>query len=326
MPGLHKFDKNILGLSKTKNVDELHLEWVAVGYEKTDGNDTRCICSRWIKYVYYFYNHVTNRTIAVGTACADKLKEIIGRNGKARSVVNLCDLGLKPGIYTEITDLEAYSEEIRRQICALLRVHLGRCDAFELVDFIENPKLLLNDAGLIAYAKERLAELEAERKEKERQRQQQFDAFLETMRLEREARESAERLEKEREEARIQALQMEEELSQIDEMRDEWGNVNRIVKTADELKDEEEMYEAQQMLNYWSEKPLLLKSNIMLLLEKVIEKHLGKMEEDKKQRIEERRQRIEERRQRILEKDKDLMNQALSWAEKMMRFNTEHGI
>lgn len=322
----YKFEPNILKLSKTKEPRELHKEWrFTKSYKKTKTElPSTCICQHDMRDVYYYFNTITQRVITVGSTCAKKLKQLIKGNGSPKSVMEFANL--EPGTYSEISNVDKYSDECRAEACALLRVEIGRSTEEQLRAFLCDPEQLINDAGLIAYAKERLAELEAERKEKERQRQQQFDAFLETMRLEREARESAERLEKERKEARIQALQMEEELSQIDEMRDEWGNVNRIVKTADELKDEEELYEAQQMLNYWSEKPLLLKSNIMLLLEKVIEKHLGKMEEDKKQRIEERRQRIEERRQRILEKDKDLMRQTLSWAEKMMRFNTEHGI
>ncbi len=295
MPGLHKFEKNILGLSKTRNVDELHLEWVAVGYEKTDGNDVRCVCNRWIKYVYYFYNHVTNRTIAVGTACADKLKEIIGRNGKARSVVNLCDLGLKPGIYTEITDLEAYSEEIRRQICALLRVHLGRCDAFELVDFIENPKLLLNDAGLIAFARERLEQFKARRKaQQEREQAERVAAQLERER------------EEARERQRIQDLRVKEYFAEIEDMKRRWSLRDRVLLTTDELPLEEEFRDANETFKRWNDRPLML-----LSLELLEEERQYQLERERARELYEQRLREAEERERIRKQQEEAGQKAM---------------
>lgn len=108
--GAYNFEKNILSLSKTTNPKKLKNEWTMLLYmENTDGH---CICNRKIGNVYYFTNIHTGKVIEVGTACKKKLK--LANKSLFKSLYKYHS-NFK-GIYVEIKDLDAYSEEVKRKL------------------------------------------------------------------------------------------------------------------------------------------------------------------------------------------------------------------
>jgi hypothetical protein len=288
MPGLHKFEKNVLELSETDDVSKLNEEWVMVGSDNKKNDPIRCACNRWITDVYYFFNVKTNHTIALGSTCMKKLAITGEGNGRMR-VIDFRDFNLPIGIYTEITDMAAYSAEIRRELCALLRVEIGRCGVPSLNMLLRDPLQLLNDAGLIAYAKERLGILIKKGDEAaERYRRLQQERQLERERVEfaeRQRIEALRRRDEAAEKVRIEALRRDEEDDEIAQMKFRWDWRDRVIQTEEELLLKEEFQDAERSKAHFKTWGRVLKS-----LELIEEQQLAKialekqLEEEKESR------------------------------------------
>jgi hypothetical protein len=303
----HKFEQNILKLSETDDMHQLHTEWRYVRSDKKPKDEKGiCVCCRAVENISYFYNHKTGHTIAAGTTCATKLKKLIKNKGISKDGGNLAHL--EPGIYVEIADLDEYSAEIRAELCAILRVEIARCDEEALRTFLRDPESLLNDADLIAFARERLAVF-VERRRVELER---WNREVEERRLERE-REEARLLEQKRitemaEQRRIQIALLKEENADIEQMKKDWGTVDRIIKTADELPDEEEFRDADESERYWCDAKLELES-----LELLEERRQARLIAIKREQMWNK-----EKHKRISEKE--------AREERLNRYNQEKGI
>jgi len=101
-----KFDKNIMELSYTGDLSQLHTEWIQLGYEERYDNSTRCICGHKIKNTYRYLNTKTAHMINVGSECVKKLRLNNCRN--AKSIFRDFISGI-PGEYECISDLIKYS-------------------------------------------------------------------------------------------------------------------------------------------------------------------------------------------------------------------------
>jgi len=104
----HKFEENILQLSETKLLDNLHEEWVSLSYDKHVNTLERCICNREIGNVYRYLNMKTKRMINIGTDCVKKLR--LKNCKSARSILTGTISGTR-GNYQQICDLIKYSNE-----------------------------------------------------------------------------------------------------------------------------------------------------------------------------------------------------------------------
>jgi hypothetical protein len=104
----HKFEENILQLSETKLLDNLHEEWVSLSYDEHVNTLERCICNREIGNVYRYLNMKTKRMINVGTDCVKKLR--LKNCRSARSILTGTISGTR-GNYQQICDLIKYSNE-----------------------------------------------------------------------------------------------------------------------------------------------------------------------------------------------------------------------
>ena len=104
----HKFEENILQLSETKVLDNLHEEWISLTYDEHVDTLERCICNREIGNVYRYLNIKTKRMINVGTDCVKKLR--LKNCRSARSILTGSISGT-PGNYQQICDLIKYSNE-----------------------------------------------------------------------------------------------------------------------------------------------------------------------------------------------------------------------
>jgi len=107
----YAFEKNILVLSRTKNIEELPKEWFFVSsYENGNGH---CICNRKIKIINFFVNIETGHTIQAGSGCCKHLK--LETNASHDNIlVNL--LKEYSAEYENIFDLLRYSEKMRENI------------------------------------------------------------------------------------------------------------------------------------------------------------------------------------------------------------------
>ena len=104
----HKFEENILKLSETKILDNLHEEWVSLAYDEHVNTLERCICNREIGNVYRYLNMKTKRMINVGTDCVKKFR--LNNCRSARSILTGSISGTR-GNYQQICDLIKYSNE-----------------------------------------------------------------------------------------------------------------------------------------------------------------------------------------------------------------------
>jgi len=104
----HKFEENILQLSETKVLDNLHEEWVSLAYDEHVDTLERCICNREIGNVYRYLNIKTKRMINVGTNCVKKLR--LNNCRTVRSILT-GDINGTRGNYQQICDLIKYSNE-----------------------------------------------------------------------------------------------------------------------------------------------------------------------------------------------------------------------
>jgi hypothetical protein len=104
----YNFEENILQLSETKELANLHEEWVYLSYNHHVDSLERCICNREIGNVHRYLNMKTKRMINVGTDCVKKLQL---KNCKSvRSILTGPISGTR-GNYQEICDLIKYSNE-----------------------------------------------------------------------------------------------------------------------------------------------------------------------------------------------------------------------
>ena len=106
--GYHKFEENIMKLSQTKDIENLHEEWVSLAYDEHVINPETCICNREIGNVHRFLNMKTMKMINVGTNCVKKLR--LKKCQSVRIVMNSFIGGVR-GNYNQICDLIKYSNE-----------------------------------------------------------------------------------------------------------------------------------------------------------------------------------------------------------------------
>jgi hypothetical protein len=115
----HRFEPNILQLSKSKNIDEALSEWSYYVENRVPHKSERCVCNSNITITHTYINDKTGEAILVGGNCHRKLKQA-NKNKKLYSNSNCC-MDFEATTYTEITDLKGYSASILRKILEEIR-------------------------------------------------------------------------------------------------------------------------------------------------------------------------------------------------------------
>lgn len=115
----YKFDTNLLALSENKDVDMAKKEWHFVTKDKVESE--QCICQRKISNVIYMWNHVTGKSIAVGTTCCEKFLEkthvTTDKKFPPEFYIFLKkEISGQKGEYQTIADLNIYSDRILKNI------------------------------------------------------------------------------------------------------------------------------------------------------------------------------------------------------------------
>ena len=109
----YNYEKNILELSETNDIKEVHKEWISLVPPCRMEQKERCICNRGIIIVQRFFNTKTKRVINVGTTCVKEL-----HLNKCKSINNMIKslIDGEPGEYEQIADLIKYSNDNLQKI------------------------------------------------------------------------------------------------------------------------------------------------------------------------------------------------------------------
>jgi len=230
---IYKFEENILALSTTNNVDELHREWAQVSkytdpnYESNHDTDRpQCVCNRLLKKeVFVCHNKSTNKFCFLGSKCIKRIKLKKG-TGKVNSIMrDLMNCLWEKGEYKSIKDLNEYSDNIRNLISAHILSSLDT--SFEIYKLTEllNETIDLRDNNvdktaetyevynnLIAKIENKITTIQKgielkkklqEEENKRRQEERDSKRLAELMRKEHERRDAIMKKEKQDEENRI---------------------------------------------------------------------------------------------------------------------------
>lgn len=117
---LYKFNKNLLGLSKSDNIEIAKMEWEMIYEEKRENADSLCICQRKVKNIIYMFNTITNHTIIVGTTCRQKfnLKNSVLKN---KLLLTVLKHFIQKGEYQSINNLIQYSHSVEEKLMEYIK-------------------------------------------------------------------------------------------------------------------------------------------------------------------------------------------------------------
>jgi hypothetical protein len=107
----YKFNKNLLGLSNSKVLDQAKKEWDLLDRSKYE-ESKKCICQHKIKYCNFYLNNINGNMIIVGSACSKKFGLIQKETSRKSFPKSLIEI-IKKGEYENIEDLFKYSAEVR---------------------------------------------------------------------------------------------------------------------------------------------------------------------------------------------------------------------
>jgi hypothetical protein len=107
----YKFNKNLLGLSNSKVLDQAKKEWDLLDRSKYE-ESKKCICQHKIKYCNFYLNNINGNMIIVGPACSKKFGLIQKETSRKSFPKSLIEI-IKKGEYENIEDLFKYSAEVR---------------------------------------------------------------------------------------------------------------------------------------------------------------------------------------------------------------------
>jgi hypothetical protein len=108
----YKFDKNLLGLSLAKDIEEAKKEWYYICNETRPSDDGLCICQHKIKHVVYLYNKTTKKAISVGSACYKKFNFDAEKMSSPTFNYVLRD-AIEKGKYIMIGNVIEFSNEVK---------------------------------------------------------------------------------------------------------------------------------------------------------------------------------------------------------------------
>lgn len=107
----YKFNKNLLGLSNSKVLDQAKKEWDLLDRSKYE-ESKKCICQHTIKHCNFYLNNINGNMIIVGSACSKKFGLIQKETSRKSFPKSLIEI-IKKGEYENIEDLFKYSAEVR---------------------------------------------------------------------------------------------------------------------------------------------------------------------------------------------------------------------
>jgi hypothetical protein len=107
----YKFNKNLLGLSNSKVLDQAKKEWDLLDRSKYE-ESKKCICQHTIKHCNFYLNNINGNMIIVGSACSKKFG-LIQKETSIKSFPKPIIEIIKKGEYENIEDLFKYSTEVR---------------------------------------------------------------------------------------------------------------------------------------------------------------------------------------------------------------------
>lgn len=107
----YKFNKNLLGLSNCKVLDDAKKEWDLLDCSKYE-ESKKCICQHKIKHCNFYLNNINGNMIIVGSACSKKFGLIQKETSKKSFPKPIIEI-IKKGEYENIEDLFKYSAEVR---------------------------------------------------------------------------------------------------------------------------------------------------------------------------------------------------------------------
>jgi hypothetical protein len=110
----YEFKKNLLRASHCKEFEGAKKEWVIVYDEKRDKQDGKCICQRNIKYVTYWYNKKTRKSISTGSSCSKKFN--MGNNKVNKYFSKVFINQFKKGEYTTIDNIDKYCKSVQERL------------------------------------------------------------------------------------------------------------------------------------------------------------------------------------------------------------------
>lgn len=111
----YEFEKNLLELSHSKELETATFEWVLV--EKTKEKESRnCICQHKIFNINFFYNRETDHLIMVGNCCSKKLKLNTNAPIREDKFKDAFNKWRNKGEYGVIDDTTEYSEFVKHEL------------------------------------------------------------------------------------------------------------------------------------------------------------------------------------------------------------------
>jgi hypothetical protein len=113
----YDFNKNLIELSISSDINECLKEWIIVGKGTTDSyndEENRCVCNRLIKQYYILRNNFNYNHIKMGFGCIKKLNDENTNkiDTRSKSIKNNLIKLFEKGYYIEIEDLDKYAEDI----------------------------------------------------------------------------------------------------------------------------------------------------------------------------------------------------------------------
>jgi hypothetical protein len=114
------FNKNLLGLSDSTDIEEAKQEWYFICREDRDDATGTCLCQHKIKHINYLYNKKTKKSVCVGSSCYKKFN-FSAKAIEDSSLQYVLKQSITRGEYDVIHNVLEYSLSIKEQLLELLQ-------------------------------------------------------------------------------------------------------------------------------------------------------------------------------------------------------------
>jgi len=118
---MSQFNKRIMELMETDNIEEACKGWVLISESKRD-IESVCICGRKIKHIYYLCNKRSNEITNIGSSCVKKLLEFkLKTINIDKTVSDICHINYNTyvNMFEKLT-LDEYRELVFSTFCELI--------------------------------------------------------------------------------------------------------------------------------------------------------------------------------------------------------------
>ena len=130
-----KFNKRLVDVSESKDLNEAKKEWEFFVKEKCDKNKI-CICGKKIKNVQYFFNKMNGNIICCGTKCCKNFIDIIIMSNK--TLEKIFKLKSPYNEYKQFSNIQEYLDYVKDELKSFMLKEIQNSKFNNLIILLEN--------------------------------------------------------------------------------------------------------------------------------------------------------------------------------------------